>query len=190
MTEPTAAQPTATPKDPLPEEALNTVLRPPAEDADRTVIRPPQGGDDGERTVIREPIQPEAGESTVIREPLEPAQYNERYATLNFDLTDWGFSGGDADILRNHLHTAGFQNASAVSDPALDTILEEAVATSDPGVRQQLYTEVQQWNQEQVAIVPLYVPAVITVTSPRVTGLQFDIDGRPLFGTASIAPAS
>ena len=126
----------------------------------------------------------------LIREPLEPAQYNERYATLDFDLTDWGFSGGDADILRNHLHTAGFQNASAVSDPALDTILEEAVATSDPGVRQQLYTEVQQWNQEQVAIVPLYVPAVITVTSPRVTGLQFDIDGRPLFGTASIAPAS
>ena len=64
------------------------------------------------------------------------------------------------------------------------------MATSDPAVRQQLYTEVQQWNQEQVAIVPLYVPAVITVTNPRVTGLQFDIDGRPLFATASIAPAA
>lgn len=126
----------------------------------------------------------------LVREQLEPAQYNERYATLDFDLTDWGFSGADADILRNHLHSAGFQNASAVSDPELDRILEEAVATSDPAVRQELYTEVQQWNQENVAIVPLYVPAVITVTSPRVTGLQFDIDGRPLFATASIAPAA
>ena len=126
----------------------------------------------------------------LVREQLEPAQYNERYATLDFDLTDWGFSGADADILRNHLHSAGFQNASAVADPALDLILEEAVATSDPTVRQELYTQVQQWNQEQVAIVPLYVPAVITVSNPRVTGLQFDIDGRPLFATASIAPAA
>ena len=126
----------------------------------------------------------------LVREQLEPAQYNERYATLDFDLTDWGFSGSDADILRNHLHTAGFQNASAVSIPALDSILEEAVASSDPAVRQELYTEVQQWNQEYVAIVPLYVPAVITVSGERVTGLTFDIDGRPLFATASIAPGS
>ena len=65
-----------------------------------------------------------------------------------------------------------------------------AVATSAATVRQELYTQVQQWNQEQVAIVPLYVPAVITVSNPRVTGLQVDIDGRPLFATASIAPAA
>lgn len=122
----------------------------------------------------------------LIREQLEPAQYNERYATLDFDLTDWGFAGADADVLRNHLHTAGFQNASAVSDPELDSILEQAVATSDPAERARLYTQVQQWNQENVAIVPLYLPAVITVVDTAVTGLTYDIDGRPLFATASI----
>jgi len=123
----------------------------------------------------------------LVREQLEPAQYNERYATLDFDLTDWGFGGTDADVLRNHLHSAGFQNAANVSDPALDAILEEAVATSDPAVRERLYTQVQEWNQENVAIVPLYLPAVITVVSTDVTGLTYDIEGRPLFATAALA---
>ena len=123
----------------------------------------------------------------LVREQLEPAQYNERYATLDFDLTDWGFASGDADILRNHLHSAGFQNASAVSDPQLDAILEQAVATSDTAERARLYTEVQQWNQQNVAIVPLYLPAVITIVSPAVSGLTYDIEGRPLFATASLA---
>lgn len=123
----------------------------------------------------------------LVREQLEPAQYNERYATLDFDLTDWGFGGTDADVLRNHLHSAGFQNAANVSDPALDAILEEAVATSDPAERERLYTQVQEWNQENVAIVPLYLPAVITVVSTDVTGLTFDIEGRPLFATAALA---
>lgn len=126
----------------------------------------------------------------LVREALEPAQYNEKYATLDFDITDWGFSGADADILRNHLHSAGFQNASNVHDATLDTILEDAVATSDPAERERLYTLVQQWNQENVAIVPLYLPAVITVAGDRVTGLRFDIDGRPLFATAQLAPAN
>ncbi|MCY7325755.1 MAG: ABC transporter substrate-binding protein [Microbacteriaceae bacterium] len=117
----------------------------------------------------------------IVREALEPAAYNEQYGPKTFDITDWGFSGVDADLLRSHLATDGFQNASGVSDPAIDTLLEDAVATSDPAERAALYTELQQWNAENVAIVPLYVPSMITAFSDSVTGLAFDLYGRPLF---------
>jgi len=122
----------------------------------------------------------------VKRDVLEPAAYNEKYGPKTFDLTDWGFSGVDADALRSHLHTGGFQNASQVSDPAIDTLLEDAVATSDESKRAELYKEVQQWNAKTVAIVPLYVPSLITASSNTVKGLEFDLYGRPLFYGASV----
>ena len=122
----------------------------------------------------------------VVREALEPAAYNEQYGPKTFDLTDWGFSGVDADALRSHLHTDGFQNASQVSDPEVDALLESAVATSDPAARTDLYTDVQQWNAEHVAIVPLYVPSLITAFSDNVENLTFDLYGRPLFYGTSV----
>ncbi|MFT4259436.1 ABC transporter substrate-binding protein [Microbacterium sp.] len=117
----------------------------------------------------------------VVREVLEPGAYNEQYGPKTFDLTDWGFSGVDPDFLRNHLHTDGFQNASQVADPALDALLEEAVGTSDQETRNALYAEVQQWNAQHVAIVPLYSPSAITAVGERVDGLAYDLYGRPLF---------
>ena len=122
----------------------------------------------------------------VVREALEPAAYNEQYGPKTFDLTDWGFSGVDADALRSHLHTDGFQNASQVSDPELDGLLESAVATSDPAARAAIYADVQQWNAEHAAIVPLYVPSLITAYSNDVENLTFDLYGRPLFYGASV----
>jgi peptide/nickel transport system substrate-binding protein len=117
----------------------------------------------------------------VVREVLEPGAYNEQYEPKTFDLTDWGFSGVDPDLLRSHLHSEGFQNASQVTDPEIDTLLETAVATSDQSERDALYTQLQQWNAEYTAIVPLYSPSAITAVGERIAGLEYDLYGRPLF---------
>lgn len=117
----------------------------------------------------------------VVREVLEPGAYNEQYGPKTFDLTDWGFSGVDPDLLRSHLHTDGFQNASQVSDPEVDTLLEQAVASSDQDERNAIYTQLQEWNAEYTAIVPLYSPSAITAVGERVDGLDYDLYGRPLF---------
>lgn len=122
----------------------------------------------------------------LVRDVLEPAQYNERYGPREFDVTDWGFSSPDADILRSHLGTGGFQNVSTVSKPFIDEMLDDAVASTDPQERKFLYREIQKWNFEQVLIVPLYVPSEITLASPDVVGLQFDLYGRALFYGASV----
>lgn len=122
----------------------------------------------------------------LVREVLEPGAYNEQYGPKTFDLTDWGFSGVDPDLLRSHLHTDGFQNASQVSDPALDALLEDGVATADAGARSDIYSAVQEWNADHVAIVPLYSPALITAVGETVSGLTYDLYGRPLFYDVSI----
>lgn len=122
----------------------------------------------------------------VVREALEPAAYNEQYGPKTFDLTDWGNASVDADVLRSQLSTTGFQNASQVSDPEVDALLDEAVATSDPTQRASLYAQVQQWTAQHAAAVPLYVPSLITAVAPKVSGLTYDLFGRPLFYGASL----
>lgn len=116
----------------------------------------------------------------VVREALEPGDYNEQYVPKTFDLTDWDFSGVDPDLLRNHLHSDGFQNASQVSDKAVDRLLEEGLASSDKDERDRVYQKLQQWNAKHFAIVPLYSRAAITVHAPSIKGLSYDPYGRPL----------
>ncbi|WP_040165379.1 ABC transporter substrate-binding protein [Microbacterium gorillae] len=122
----------------------------------------------------------------VKREVLEPAAYNEKYGPKNFDLTDWGFSGVDPDLLRSHLATDGFQNASQVSDPQVDAWVSQGKESTDPAKRTEAYTALQQWNAKHVAIVPLYVPGLITARDSAVHGLSYDLYGRPLFYDVSL----
>lgn len=141
-----------------------------------------------DRTALANAIQSDLAKVgiEVVRDVLEPGAYNEQYGPKTFDLTDWGFSGGDPDLLRSHLHTDGFQNASQVSDKAIDSLLEQGVASADENVRADVYRELQQWNAEQYAIVPLYSPALITAVSEGVSGLTYDLFGRPLFFDVSL----
>lgn len=122
----------------------------------------------------------------IVRERLEPGAYNAQYGPKTFDLTDWGFSGGDPDLLRNHLHSAGFQNASQVNDPEIDALLEQATAINDVEQRNAIYAQLQQWNADYTAIVPLYSPAAITAVNDRIEGLEYDLYGRPLFYDVSV----
>ncbi len=121
----------------------------------------------------------------VKREVLEPTAYGEQYEPRTFDLTDWGFSGVDPDLLRSHLGTDGYQNASMVSDPQVDAWLTEGAESTDAAKRSAAYTALQQWNATHVAIVPLYVPGLITARSGDVEGVEYDLYGRPLFYDAA-----
>lgn len=122
----------------------------------------------------------------VVREVLEPGAYNEQYGPKTFDLTDWGFSGVDGDLLRSHLHSDGFQNASQVTDPEIDALLEQGISTSDVDERAAIYQQLQQWNAQYTAIVPLYSPSLITASNDTVSGLEYDLYGRPLFYEVSV----
>lgn len=111
---------------------------------------------------------------------LEPGEYDEVYRAGEFDVTDWNFASADADILRPHLHSEGYQNASGVKSPELDVMLEEAAASTDAAQREKLYTEVQQWNAANFAIIPVYNDAFITAQAPTVRKVKYDLFGWPI----------
>lgn len=117
----------------------------------------------------------------LTRDVLEPAAYNEQYGPRTYDVTDWGFSGVDPDLLRSHLGTDGFQNASVVSAPQVDAWVTNGAESTDPTERTAAYTALQKWNAEHVAIVPLYVPGLITARDHDVDGIAYDLYGRPVF---------
>ncbi|UWF76707.1 MULTISPECIES: ABC transporter substrate-binding protein [Microbacterium] len=142
-----------------------------------------------ERTTLANAIQSDLAEVgfEIQREVLEPGAYNEQYGPKTFDITDWGFSGVDADLLRSHLSTDGFQNASQVKDAEVDALLARGLASTDDAERAEAYGALQRWNAEHVAIVPLYTPSLITAVADTVDGLTFDLYGRPLFHGATVA---
>lgn len=117
-------------------------------------------------------------------EVVEPAEYNEHYAAGTFDITDWDFASADANILRAHLHSEGFQNASYVADDELDAVLDEAAASTDPAQRAALYSQVQQWNAQNLAIVPIYTSAFIEAQAPTAQKVEYDLYGWPIFISA------
>lgn len=125
----------------------------------------------------------------IVRDNLEVASYYGEFEKRSYDLSDWSFPSVDADVLRAHLHTGGYKNGASVSDTTVDALLDGAVAASDPAVRADLYAQLQQWNAEQVAILPISVSSAITAYSSAITGLSFDLYGQPLFYGASLESA-
>lgn len=125
-------------------------------------------------------------------EAVEGPEYQARYFSesegfiLDFDITDWGYSSLDADILRQHLHSEGYQNASQVKDANVDALLTQAATLTDPAQREPIYQELQRWNVENVAIVPLYLTQFTTASLPSVDGLLFDSYGWPLFAGVTL----
>ncbi|TFB60828.1 ABC transporter substrate-binding protein [Cryobacterium sp. Hz7] len=125
----------------------------------------------------------------IVRDNREIAQYYEAFDQRNYDLSDWSFPSVDADVLRAHLHSGGYKNGSSTADPVVDTLLDNAIATSDPAERESLYQQLQQWNATHVAMVPITVPTAITAYSKTIENLSFDLYGQPLFYEASLTTA-
>ena len=125
----------------------------------------------------------------IVRDNLEIAQYYEDFTARNYDLSDWSFPSVDADVLRAHLHSGGYKNGSSTADPIVDSLLDDAIATSDPAEREALYQQLQQWNRAHVAMIPITVPSAITAYSSAITNLSFDLYGQPLFYEASLTTA-
>ncbi len=92
-------------------------------------------------------------------------------------LIPFNLSGGDPDILRQFFHSQGGSNWSKVSDPQLDSWLEEAARTTDWNERAALYSRVQLRVMEQALVIPIRDYVNLNGVSERVQGLRFDAQG-------------
>ena len=84
------------------------------------------------------------------------------------------------DMRQRHCTTRQYGDQSYVNTE-VDALLEKAIASSDTDERNGYYTALQQWNAADNAIIPIYVPALISAVDGSVDGLAFDVYGRPLF---------
>ncbi len=105
-----------------------------------------------------------------------------------YDVGATSLVQGDPDVLRVMYHSAtqpspqafGF-NQGHVSDPEIDALFEEALATADPAGRAEIYAEGQDRIVENVYGIPVYVYPYILGASAEVEGIGFDARAYPLF---------
>ena len=125
------------------------------------------------------------GASTSCREVARAGAYNEQYGPKTFDLTDWGFSGVDPDLLRSHLHTDGFQNASQVSDARPRRAAGAGRRDCDTGERADIYGRSSSGTSSTSRSCRCTARRS-SLPSARRGRPAYDLYGRPLFYDVSI----
>jgi len=103
-------------------------------------------------------------------------------ATVNrgdFALTLGGWSGLlDTDSNTwSFLHTGGALNMSRYSNPTVDTLLDQARASTDTAERRGLYGQVFEQVNQDLPLIYLWTPRNITGYAAKITGFSFLADG-------------
>ncbi|MGB9593170.1 MAG: ABC transporter substrate-binding protein [Anaerolineae bacterium] len=89
-------------------------------------------------------------------------------------------SSTDPDILRTFFHSrniAAGLNWAKFSDADLDQWLDDAVRTTDPAKRAELYERVQKKIMDEALIIPIRDYVNLNVASVRVKGLRYSLQG-------------
>jgi peptide/nickel transport system substrate-binding protein len=101
-------------------------------------------------------------------------------ANGSYHLVPFLFSNSDPDILRTSFHSSnvdGGFNWSKVSDPQLDTWLEEGKQAMDETERGEIYAKIQQYIMEEAMILPVRDYVNLNAAAASVQGLRYDEQG-------------
>jgi peptide/nickel transport system substrate-binding protein len=104
----------------------------------------------------------------------------------NFDTTLVGWSGRvDPDgNLTNLITSRGALNYGAVHDPAIDSAIQQAAATTDTARRTALYAQAIARQAQLDGVIYLYHNLYYLAAAGKVGGIRYWADGLPRFGTA------
>ena len=137
---------------------------------------------DGERLTVRFPVstdQSTAAEQSLFEqiqantaavgfdvqlEPVDLSTWHKRLSANDYEAVSAPYTKVGPDVLRTLYHSNGmvpapsgyFANHAQLSNPELDSILEQAATTSNESERAKLYDEAQQLILESFTVLPLY----------------------------------
>lgn len=96
-----------------------------------------------------------------------------------FQLTTGRWVGGNQDpiYLYDLFHTTGYQNRGKYSNPELDKILAEAIATFDRAKAKELYTRAQEIISRDQPQFPLWYVDQMVVARRNVQNINVPVDG-------------
>lgn len=91
-----------------------------------------------------------------------------------FDIFVTQYDWNDPDVLSRYLESSniGDTNRYFYSNEAMDALLQAGRTTFDPDTRQAIYNQVLELVQEEVPIIPLYMPIRAVVVSNRVSNVS------------------
>ena len=119
-----------------------------------------------------------------IRLQLEMVDYSVQMDLGREGSRNMLFMGGSghsaSDSLRGYFHSRNANTGFAWSkyrDPALDALLDDAIATQNPERRAELYSRAQLRIMDQALILPIYDYVLLVGMNARVRGLRWDSTG-------------
>jgi peptide/nickel transport system substrate-binding protein len=92
----------------------------------------------------------------------------------DYNLVAWNTFGVDPAILNPYYQTAGSRNWIGYSNPDLDNILNQAVATTDIPTRRTLYAQAQLIIMDNALVLPIADPVNLNGANVRIEGLAYD----------------
>lgn len=129
------------------------------------------GADDQIVEAISNQLQTTLG-ITVELKPLLPAQFGEQRNTNGYEgpaFGRWGLSYASPDQVLSQYVTGGEGNETTrYSNPEVDRLVEQALASSDDAERSGLYQQAEALVLADLPVIPLYQPNVYALQSSKV----------------------
>jgi len=113
----------------------------------------------------------------LVVDPMERGAYTQTWREENnYDFSFMWFSYADPDVLRTIFYSKniGAFNRAQYSVPEVDTMLEDAAASSDPAVRTDLYSKIQMRVLEDAVVIPLADSITYNAKQTRLQGEVLD----------------
>jgi len=99
-----------------------------------------------------------------------------------------GRSAPDSGLeINNFLQSGGQYDWTKHQNAHLNELLDLGVSTTDAEQRQEVYSEVQDILMDEALILPVFWPRELLVARVQVGGLQFDLQGVPVFNDVRLA---
>jgi len=104
----------------------------------------------------------------------ENAVYLENYFAGNFDVSVTGTSAyvDPNDVIENNFHTDRTNLQTGYSNPDVDALIEEGIATTDQAARAEIYRQIQEKLNEDITWVNLYIANQYEAAKTYVMGYQ------------------
>jgi peptide/nickel transport system substrate-binding protein len=104
----------------------------------------------------------------------ENAIYLENYNAGNFDLSVTGTSAyvDPNDVIQENFHTDRTSLRTGYSNPDVDALIEEGIATGDQEARAEIYRQIQEILNEDITWINLYIANQYEAAKTTVMGYQ------------------
>jgi peptide/nickel transport system substrate-binding protein len=128
-----------------------------------------------EAELVQEYLAPIGIEMSIEEAPLATIQEGQRNGTIDMSLYNWTYGGGSGEPDPSVTLKSGVRNNwNLFSNERIDELCDMGLEETDPEVRREIYSEIQQIVAEEVPMLFIKFWDWFTIFNPRIKGLPED----------------